>query len=316
VRIQAVIRNAGGIQQATLRWGTSLNNLVNTIQMIPLTADSFRTATPIPTLPEGTRVYFRISATAPNGDSARSERLMYRVKAGILCAAAGAIGTSFDFIDTVRVNTLNHASGQEYYGDFRSIYTDLYRDSSYTLMVSLNYSFALDSVFAWLDWNGNGTVSEPGEQLVMGALDADHKSFVTFTVPQVPSIPDTVTLRVRSIYANNPTADPCGDYFGEVEDYSIVLRDALMIGIAPSRSKGIEVTPNPTDEFVRLSWPPAGDNRWTVHVLDMQGRLVLPVQAVQGQQKLLDLRSLAPGLYLVKVVGSSQTHHARIAVER
>jgi photosystem II stability/assembly factor-like uncharacterized protein len=316
VSVQAVIRNAGGIQQAVLRWGTNLNTLTNTIPMAYVQGDSYRTVTPIPTHAEGTRIYFRISATAPNGDSARSERLMYRVKAGILCAAAGSQGTSFDFIDTVRVHTLDHASGQEYYGDFRNLYNDLYRDSSYTLMVSLNYSFPLDTMFAWVDWNGNGTVSEPGEQLLMSALDGDHKSYTTFTVPHVPAVPDTVTMRVRAVYANQPVADPCGDYFGEVEDYSIVLRDLNMVGLADVPSQGLRVWPNPTRDQVRLSWGGDPAAEWELRVSDLQGRAVLPMRRIHGSTQRLDLRSLAPGLYLVELRSEGSALRARVAVER
>jgi photosystem II stability/assembly factor-like uncharacterized protein len=316
VSVTAVIRNAGGIQQAVLRWSTSLNALGNTLAMAQVQGDTYRTVTPIPAHVAGTRIYFRISATAPNGDSARSERLMYRVKAGILCAASGAQGTSFDFIDTVRVHTLNHASGQDYYGDFRGIYTDLYRDSTYTLTVSLNYAFAQDSMYAWLDWNGNGSVAEPGEQLIMSALDPDHKSSTTFTVPHVPQVPDTVTLRVRAIYASNPVADPCGDYFGEVEDYSIVLRDVLMTGVAAPEAAPLRVYPNPTRDQVQLAWGPTADAVWTLRVLDLQGRSVLPIVQVRGDSHRLDLRSLAPGLYLVELLGMTQVLHTRVVVER
>lgn len=316
VSISAVIHNAGGIQQAVLRWGTGLNTLVNTIPMAHIVGDSYRTVTPIPAHTEGTRIYFRISATAPNGDSARSERLMYRVKTGILCDASGAQGTSFDFIDTVRVHTLDHASAQNYYGDFRNIYTDLYRDSSYTLMVSLNYAFALDSMFAWIDWNDNGALSEPGEQLVMSAIDGDHKAYVTFTVPHVPVIPDTVTMRVRAIYDAQPTADPCGDYFGEVEDYSIVLRDLNMVGLPADVQSRLVVYPNPTHDQVRITWEGGQVDEWELRVLDLQGRSVLPGRQVRGHQHRLDLRGLAPGLYLVELRGEGQALHARVVVER
>ncbi len=227
VWITAVIRNQGGIQNATLRWGASVTAQANSVTMMHVQGDTFRTA--IPPNAAGTHVYYRITGTAPNGDSARTERLMYLVKAAIPCAATGTQGTTFDFIDTVRVASLNHVSGQEYYGDFRTIYTDLYRDSSYTLTAWLNYSFALDSMFMWVDWNHDGDF-QPNEQIVMSALDTDHKSSASFTVPHVQVIPDTVLMRIRSVYGNNLVADPCNGYFGEVEDYSFVLRDLVMVG--------------------------------------------------------------------------------------
>jgi photosystem II stability/assembly factor-like uncharacterized protein len=315
VNITAVIRNTGGIQSAVLRWGTSVGSQPNVIPMALVQGDTFRTSTGIPPMAEGTRVYYRITGYAPNGDSARTERLMYMVKPGILCTASGAFGTSFDFIDTVRVGALNNASGQDYYGDFRNTFTDLYRDSTYTLMASLNYSFSLDSMFLWVDWNDDGDVQQPGEQIIMSDIDGDHKSYATFTVPHVPLIPDTVVMRVRCIYDLNPVADPCDDYYGEVEDYSIVLRDVVMVAMEDRAVQGLRVVPNPAHDLARIGWGsemgPA-----TVRLLDLQGRLVAQPIATTGSDCTLDLRGMAQGMYLVEVVTADGVMRSRIMVER
>jgi hypothetical protein len=282
--------------------------------MVNVQGDTFRTSTAIPQLPEGTHVYYRITAFAPNGDSARTERLMYLVKPGILCNASGAIGTSFDFIDTVRVGTLNNATGQDYYGDFRTTFTDLYRDSTYTLMTSLNYSFPLDSMFLWVDWNDDGDVQQPGEQIIMSALDADHKSYATFTVPHVPSIPDTVVMRVRCMYDLNPVADPCDDYYGEVEDYSIVLRDVVIVGAASDYRRELQLFPNPASETVIVRWNMAAPEA-VVRLWDVQGRIVASNVGTRGECQ-LHLSDLAQGVYTVEVETQLGIQRARLAITR
>ncbi len=311
VQITAVIRNAGGIQSATMRWGTSVGSQPNVLAMQPVQGDTFRAA--IPPLPQGTHVYYRITGTAPNGDSARTERLMYLVKAAIPCAAAGSLGTSFDFIDTVQVATLNHASAQDYYGDFRAIYTDLYRDSSYTLMSSLNYSFASDSMFLWIDWNHDGDF-QGAEQIVMSDLDASHNSYGTFTVPQVPLVPDTVTMRVRCIYGSNVVADPCNNYFGEVEDYSVVLRDPTLVNVSAPMQSGLLLVPNPATNELRVTWDSPVIGPATVKVMDLQGRTVLtPLSTLQSTCN-LDVRALAQGIYLVEVWQEGAVKRSRLQI--
>lgn len=312
VQVMAVIRNAGGIQSAVLRWGTSPGYQPYAIPMLHLQGDTFRTDTAIPRMPGGTHVYFRITGTAPNGDSARTERLMYLVKPGILCAAAGAQGTTFDFIDTVRVATLDHMSQQEYYGDFRHIYTDLYRDSTYTLSAWLNYSFPLDSMFLWIDWNQDGDVQQPGEQIIMSTLDLDHRSMATFTVPHVPTVPDTVVMRLRCMYGSGIVADPCGNYFGEVEDYSLVLRDPVLVGIADEGAAGLQIFPNPAADGMVVRWGKGGAE---VRLLDLQGREVA-AQSGEGGECQLDVRKLAQGIYFVEARTGDTVLRRRVLVGR
>jgi photosystem II stability/assembly factor-like uncharacterized protein len=313
VEITAVIRNLGGIQSAVLRWGTTTAAQPNQVAMQLVQGDTFRAE--IPALPEGTHVYYRITGTAPNGDSARTERLMYMVKAAIPCAAAGSAGTSFDFIDTVRVASLNNASGQDYYGDFRSTYTPLYRDSSYVLMTSLNYSFALDSMFLWVDWNHDGDFVGT-EQVVMSNIDGSHNSYGSFTVPHIAVIPDTVVLRVRCMYGNNLVADPCNNYFGEVEDYSIVVTDSVVVGLAGALASGIVVAPNPASTEVRIWRSPSSVGPMTVRLLDLQGRAVRSPITTEQLTCTIDLAGLAQGIYVVEVWANGMAQRTKLQVVR
>ncbi len=313
VQVTAVIRNAGGIQSAALRWGISVGSQANLVAMQHLQGDTFRAT--IPQQPQGTHVYYRITGTAPNGDSARTERLMYLVKLGIPCPASGSAGTTFDFIDTVRVAALNNASAQDYYGDFRSTYTDLYRDSSYSLMASLNYSFTSDSMFLWIDWNHDGDF-QATEQAVMSDLDSDHKSYASFTVPHVPIIPDTVVMRVRCIYGNNLVADPCNNYFGEVEDYSMVLRDVTMVHVDQSQNSGLVLIPNPASEMVTVSWAVEDLGTATVKLIDLQGRTILSQVTSQRSSCKLDLKGIASGMYIVEVWQAGNAQRIRLQIDQ
>ncbi len=142
------------------------------------------------------------------------------------CPAAGSASTGADFIDLVVLNDLNNASGQTSYSDFRSLSTTLSEENTYILTVSLNFSFPLDTTYAWIDYDRSGTFDD--EELIIMSAYNNHTSTGTFTVPTVDSYGAT-TMRVRNVYANNHSADPCNSYFGEVEDYTIFLEASMLL---------------------------------------------------------------------------------------
>ena len=139
------------------------------------------------------------------------------------CQAQGSGGTGGDYIVNIQINDLNNSSGKTPYSDFRSMSTNLYEDSSYVLSMTLNFSFPPDTAYAWIDYDRSGSFDS--DELIIMSQFNNHISTGTFTVPGLEAYGAT-TMRVRNIYSNTPVADPCGSYFGEVEDYTIQLREA------------------------------------------------------------------------------------------
>ena len=148
----------------------------------------------------------------------------------VYCGAAGSPGTGSDFITQVQINDLDNVSGKTEFSDFRELSTELYEGRTYTVSMSLAFSFDLDTSYVWIDYDRSGSF-ETDELITMSAF-VDHTSTGTFTVPALDAYGAT-TMRVRNIFSNNPTADPCGVYAGEVEDYTIYLRDpsALLVDL-------------------------------------------------------------------------------------
>lgn len=136
------------------------------------------------------------------------------------CAGAGSSGTGSDYIDYVLLNGVENSSGQTFYSDFRNITIPLEGGQSYTLTVSLNYAFPPDRIYAWIDWNRNA-VFEATEMISLSvpSASANHTSTGTVMIP--PNAQDGLTtMRVRVVYSTSFN-DPCGNTFGEVEDYAI-----------------------------------------------------------------------------------------------
>ncbi len=141
------------------------------------------------------------------------------------CSAAGSNGTGADWINNVKVSNLNHSSGQTFYSDFRNHYAYMEEETAYTLEVGLNYSFSPDSVFAWIDYNMNGIFSAD-EEIEMSLPNAAHVSTGTVNVPNLSAFGVT-TMRTRVIYG--AAGNACGNYFGEVEDYSVLLKEKCAV---------------------------------------------------------------------------------------
>lgn len=135
------------------------------------------------------------------------------------CNAAGLEGTGGDWIEGVSLHTLAHRSGYSQYSDFREHATTLEPGGSYTLRVDLFESFELDAVYAWIDYDRD-EIFENSELIVMGDFDAEHISTGQVNVP-TDVLPGAATMRVRTIYLDPNIADPCNDYYGEVEDYTV-----------------------------------------------------------------------------------------------
>lgn len=110
---------------------------------------------------------------------------------------------------------------------------------------------------------------------------------------------------------------------GELQfsDSFVTMIDELAIGIAEENVQqiGISLMPNPAGNEVRLSYGGAGDA--TIAVLDALGREVLAMrkqaQAPVIHQELLDVASLPPGAFLVRVItGDGQVGSRKLVIDR
>ncbi len=131
------------------------------------------------------------------------------------------------YISGVEFNTINNtsnASGNGYQ-DFTAQSTTVSPSTTHNLTVTYYaYSAAGEELWAWFDWNGNGSFADPGEAYDMGTVVGDNAT-QTISV----SIPATASgnTRFRVIIqedAGDPSPCPDGTY-GEAEDYSLVICD-------------------------------------------------------------------------------------------
>lgn len=133
------------------------------------------------------------------------------------CAAEGSAGTGSDWIDYVGLNGVENTSQQSSYSDFRNVIIPLNAGESYQLTVGINFAFPPDRVFAWIDWNRDGSFDLT--ERIEGSIPSNNTSTAMISVPGSAQDGAT-TMRVRVVYSTT-FDDPCNNAFGEVEDYTI-----------------------------------------------------------------------------------------------
>lgn len=310
VHVEAAVTSPDPLSTVQLLWGLDGITFPNAAPMALQSGNTYRTTAPIPPHPTGQQVYFRVRAEDVDGDTARTEKIVYRVKEAVLCTGEGSPGTGSDWISSVKLNTINNTSNQTFYSDFSaSQTTTLQAGMTYTVEVGLNTFFSCDSVFGWIDYDDD-FIFEPSEQLVFGQSNAFNVAAATFTVPSSVAS-GTVVMRVRNIYdCNGAQSDPCNVYAGEVEDYGIVL-DGLVSAAAPLPT--LEVYPNPARERLAISGPGL-EGDWKVY--DMKG-VQMPVRWERdGDRLLADLSQLAAGAYLLVGKQQGRSVNRKFTVER
>lgn len=311
VHVKAVVRSPDPLSQVNLWWGLDGVNFPNMLSMNLLTNDTFRTGVAIPPHAIGQQVYFRIVAEDTDADSARTDKIVYRVKEAVLCDAAGSNGTGSDYIVKVVLNTISQNSSQSYYANYYpAVQTKLERGGSYTLEVTLNNYFSCDSVFAWVDWN-NDLALEPQEQVILSSPNAFNTTTGLVNVPATAML-DTLVMRVRNIYeCPSPVADPCGNAFGEVEDYGIIVEEA--VGIADPELAGVLVYPNPTTGKINIEFP---GNHGVIQVYDAIGKKVGEFGGEGNAETVrIDLGDIAPGIYYLKAEVDGKEWNGKVVLE-
>lgn len=179
-----------------------------------------------------TTYYWRVTPSNNCGIGSASTTFNFETTTPDYCESLGT-DASFEWIETVVLNTINNNSGgDDGYGDYTGISTDLEQGQSYS--IDLTPGFAnqtyLEKWVVWIDFNRNGEFTDPGEEVY--ASDASSSTVNgNLSIPSTASL-GTTLMRVGMKWAgNNGNADAsesCETFqYGEVEDYSInIISDA------------------------------------------------------------------------------------------
>jgi C1A family cysteine protease/chitodextrinase len=200
---------------------------------------------------------YNVTLTATNSYGSDTETKTGYIFVDNYCISTGKAGTGEDYISKVAIGSISNTSVKTSYSNFTNLSTTVQKGNSYTLTVTLNNHFDLDKVYAWADWNGNGSL-ENTELITMSALNTSHVSTGTVAVPS-SAVNGNTRLRVRCIYDNASIgAQACGDYYGEVEDYTLSVAGTTDTQ-APTTPTNLSAS-NITQTSCTLSWTASTDN--------------------------------------------------------
>ena len=174
------------------------------------------------------------------------------------CASQGN-SVADEYIGRVQIGTIDNStiSGSGY-TDHTAISTDLNKGDIATITITPTWTGTVynEGYAVWIDYNKNGNFSDVGELVWSKVASNTTPVSGTFTVPAT-AVSGSTTMRVSMKYNGVPTS--CEAFsFGEVEDYSVVLVDAIPDTQAPTAPT--LVSSNVTQTSVDLSWSGATDN--------------------------------------------------------
>ncbi|OUR98105.1 hypothetical protein A9Q86_13675 [Flavobacteriales bacterium 33_180_T64] len=138
-----------------------------------------------------------------------------------------------EFIGRVQLNTIDNASGGQFYSDFTSISTTLTKDTQYTITVTPTWTGTVysEGYAVWIDYNRDGDFSDAGEQVWSQAATQNTPVSGSFTIPS-GAVENSTRMRVSMKYNGIPTE--CETFtYGEVEDYTVIIEGSGPDTIVP-----------------------------------------------------------------------------------
>jgi hypothetical protein len=228
------------------------------------------------------------------------------------------------YISNVTLGSLNNTSGDtQFVAPHYVYYTNitapvLAAGNTYNLSVSHDGPPAsVHFVVAYIDYNHNNSFADTGERVLQqkASTGIANPSMATITVPATAT-PGITRMRVMvfeddSYTATNATpctADATGFLnWGETEDYNVNI--TAPTGITEiGKSNNSLCYPNPANDFVYVDQRLNG-NEMTLY--NIEGKAV---QHGLIENKRIDVSSMAPGLYIIKVIGDKGVYTQRLTI--
>jgi hypothetical protein len=216
-----------------VRWAVNSPafTLSNSIPMSLVSGNTWKSNTPLPDFPAGTKVFFKVYAVGQSADTTETYKFMYELKPFQYCTATASTDGNNMHINRFTLANVNNVTTNTTNTFYSILPIILYRDSTYNATGRFNQAFSGQSDFhVWIDYNRDAVFTS-NENVVT-------KPNFTFTAPNllaganftVPSnaILDTVLLRARYAYYGDGD-DPCGSNLGEIEEYPVIIRQAPTI---------------------------------------------------------------------------------------
>ena len=306
--ITSIIKSDPTLSEVKVLWNVNNFSLDSSLTMENIGDNTWKSTKPISSNNLGEHIYFKVIAKTESGNQSETYVFDYLTREFNYCIPA-TNGAGSDYINFVKLESIENSSDQEFYGDFTAQSTELELGKEYTIEVGMFYVFDQDSVTAWIDFNRDGEFTDK-EQIIFTELNnTDKKATGLFTVPNEALTDKNLRLRVRSQYFTNPMS-PCENTPGEVEDYTVRLKKPKTNGIVPNTIPKIVITPNPTRGIFEIKV--GQQDNVQINIIDISGKIIYQQKAFTD--KIIITTDLPQGSYLVQVLTSNGSTTKKLIV--
>jgi len=306
--ITSIIKSDQTLSEVKVLWNVNNFSLDSSLTMENIGDNIWKSTKPISSNNLGEHIYFKVIAKTESGNQSETYVFDYLTREFNYCIPA-TNGAGSDYINFVKLESIENSSDQEFYGDFTAQSTELELGKEYTIEVGMFYVFDQDSVTAWIDFNRDGEFTDK-EQIIFTELNnTDKKATGLFTVPNEALTDKNLRLRVRSQYFTNPMS-PCENTPGEVEDYTVRLKKPKTNGIVTNTIPKIVITPNPTRGIFEIKV--GQQDNVQINIIDISGKIIYQQKAFTD--KIIITTDLPQGSYLVQVLTSNGSTTKKLIV--
>lgn len=205
--------------------------------------------------------------------------------------------TADERIKRVQFGTIDNTStGTDGYEDFSYISTDLTKGQAYTITITpewpgTNYS---EAYAVFIDWNNNGVFTDAGETAWTKSGSTTSPVSGSITIP-ASAITGTVRMRVILKFSSVPTNACTSISYGQIEDYSLNLKNAQLAVSENSTSK-TAIYPNPVKDVLNIRSNETGALAY--RIFNAAGQLM--AEGISADKK-INAEKLTSGNYIIEL---------------
>ncbi|WP_410006450.1 M4 family metallopeptidase [Aequorivita nionensis] len=214
------------------------------------------------------------------------------------CTSQGN-NTNDEYIDRVQLGSINNLSGNNGgYADFTSISITLAKGSSNTITITPRWTGTVyyEAYRVWIDYNQDGDFNDSGEQVYTRSRTKASSVSGSFTVPS-SALNGATRMRVSMKYNANSTS--CETFtYGEVEDYTVIISNAVGQGITGDTgfsNAEMSIYPNPAKHTLNISLIEATGKDYVIY------NTVGQVVGKGAYTENVNVSSLQSGIYIIEV---------------
>ena len=229
---------------------------------------------------------------------------------------AGVENADSEHIIRVQLGSIDNASNTSAasgYADYTAQVAEVALGQTHTMTVTPSASWEASKLSVWVDWNQDGDFDDSNKATVVNGSGPYE---VSLNVPDGAKKGET-RMRIRLSYSNG-LSTPCGmGWTGEVEDYTVNVKEAGSITQeAESGSKVVveaSAYPNPSPDGKYTIEIPANGRaqQMTVRIFSMQGNLIKN-KTVEGNRATVSLQDLNKGLYQMQITSGGDVYHKKL----